>query len=127
MSFSAKTFGARLSGALFGDGDDGDAARPALALDMLSDYLPYRYFDAERELFLNAASSGFVLAAAPLVGADERTGEILGQFFSEGMPSGACLQIVNLQSPRIGRLLAPWFQPRFLKGGVYERMAAARV
>ena len=127
MSLSIRTFGARLSGALFGDGDDGDKARPALALDMLSDYLPYRYFDAEREVFLNSASLGFVLVAAPLVGADERTGEILGQFFSEGMPSGACLQIVNLQSPRIGRLLAPWFQPRFLKGGVYERMASARV
>ena len=70
---------------------------PALALDMLSDYLPYRYFDAERQLFLNAASSGFVLAAAPLVGADERTGEILGQFFSEGIAAGASLQIVKLR------------------------------
>ena len=32
-----------------------------------------------------------------LIGADERTGEILGSFFSEGLPPGACLQVLHLQ------------------------------
>ena len=53
-------------------------------------------------LYRNRASKGFVLEVTPLVGADERTGEILGQFFSEGMPAGACLQVLNFASPRIG-------------------------
>jgi conjugal transfer ATP-binding protein TraC len=43
-------------------------------------------------IFYNSASRGFVIEAAPLVGADERTGEILTQFLSEGIPAPGCLQ-----------------------------------
>ena len=77
-------------------------------------------------LYRNRASKGFVLEVTPLVGADERTGEILGQFFSEGMPAGACLQVLNFASPRIGSVVGPWFAPRYEQGGIYEAIARAR-
>jgi conjugal transfer ATP-binding protein TraC len=100
-----------LSG-LLGDAEHAEAGRPVLMLDLLSDWLPYRVYDPANRLYLNARSEGFVLSVTPLIGADERTGEILGQFFSEGLPPGACLQVLHWASPRISRIIGPWFAPR---------------
>ena len=126
MNFSIQSARAKLLSGLFGDHQTADHAKPSIALDMLSDWLPYRVFDTGPRLYRNARSKGFILSAAPLIGADERTGEILGQFFSEGMPEGACLQILHFASPRIGRVVAPWFAKRYAQGGVYEAMARHR-
>src|SRR5690606_37772211 len=125
-TFSIPSARAKLLSSLFGDSRTADHAKPGIALDMLSDWLPYRVFDSGPRLYRNARSKGFILSAAPLIGADERTGEILGQFFSEGMPEGACLQILHFASPRIGRVVAPWFAARYAQGGVYEAMARNR-
>jgi conjugal transfer ATP-binding protein TraC len=95
-------------------------------LDMLSDWLPYRVFDTSNRLYFNSSSKGFILSVTPLIGADERTGEILGSFFSEGLPSGACLQVLHHASPRISRIIAPWFAPRYAQGGIYEAIARHR-
>jgi conjugal transfer ATP-binding protein TraC len=111
MSLSARQLLKTLSEGLFGDAEAAERVRPAIGLDMLSSFLPYRVFDPATRLYLNARSTGFVLNVAPLVGADERTGELIGQFFSEGLPAGACVQIVHWASPRIGRNIAPWFAP----------------
>jgi conjugal transfer ATP-binding protein TraC len=94
---------------------------------MLSDWLPYRVFDESAGLYRNARSKGFILEVTPLIGADERTGEILGQFFSEGLPQGACLQVLNFASPRIGQVVSPWFAPRYEQGGIYEAIARERI
>tara|TARA_B100000029_G_scaffold24979_1_gene24643 strand:+ start:29380 stop:32379 length:3000 start_codon:yes stop_codon:yes gene_type:complete len=111
---------------LFGDAKRGDHAQPRFALDMLSDWLPYRVYDEGPGLYRNAHSKGFILEVTPLIGADERTGEILGQFFSESLPQGACLQVLNFASPRIGAIVGPWFAPRYEQGGIYEAIAKAR-
>lgn len=116
----------RVLAGLLGDAEHSEPARPALMIDQLSDWLPYRVYDPANRLYLNARSKGFVLSVTPLIGADERTGEILGQFFSEGLPPGACLQVLHLASPRISRIIAPWFAPRYLQGGVYEAIARHR-
>ena len=111
---------------LLGDAEQAEQGRPALMLDMLSDWLPYRVFDPHSRIYVNARSKGFILGVTPLIGADERTGEILGAFLSEGLPAGACLQILHFASPRIGRIVAPWFAPRYEQGGVYEAIARHR-
>jgi conjugal transfer ATP-binding protein TraC len=126
MSLSPSNLVGSLLDGLFGDHERSTPARPPLVLDMLSDYLPYRVYDPETRLYFNAGSKGFILAAAPLVGADERTGELLGQFFSEGLPAGACLQVLHYASPRIARNVAPWFAPRYEQGGVYQAIARHR-
>ena len=126
MSFSLGAARSALLAGLFGDEAAPDKARAHFALDMLSDWLPYRVYDEAAKLYRNARSKGFVLDVTPLIGADERTGEILGQFFSEGLPQGACLQVLNFASPRIGSVVAPWFAPRYEQGGIYEAIARAR-
>jgi len=121
----AKARNALLTG-LFSDTASPDAPRPHLAIDMLSDWLPYRAFDEGTRLYCNARSKGFILDVTPLIGADERSGEILAQFFSEGMPQGSSLQILNFSSPRIAHIVGPWFARRYEQGGIYEAIARAR-
>ena len=107
MAEKLKTIVDRLLTGLLGDAEHAEHDRPALMLDLLSDWLPYRVYDPASRLYFNARSKGFVLEVTPLIGADERTGEILGQFFSEGLPQGACLQVLNFASPRIGSVVGP--------------------
>lgn len=126
MALSLRALRDRLLAGLLGDAEQTEAVRPMLMLDMLSDWLPYRVYDPASRLYVNARSKGFVLGVTPLIGADERTGEILGAFFSEGLPAGACLQVLHLASPRISRIVAPWFAPRYEQGGVYEAIARHR-
>lgn len=126
MALGFASLKSRLFEGLLGDAEEVEAPRGGLLLDMLSDWLPYRVFDSRTRLYLNARSKGFILGVTPLIGADERTGEILGQFFSEGLPPGACLQVLHHASPRISRIVAPWFAPRYQQGGVYEAIARHR-
>jgi len=126
MAQTFKTIADRILAGLLGDAEHAETGRSTLMLDMLSDWLPYRVYDPASRLYLNARSKGIVLAVTPLIGADERTGEILGAFFSEGLPAGSCLQVLHLASPRISRIVAPWFAPRYVQGGVYEAIARHR-
>ena len=80
MNLSLSSARDALLAGLFGDAKKADHAQPRFALDMLSDWLPYRVYDEGPGLYCNAHSKGFVLEVTPLIGADERTGEILGQF-----------------------------------------------
>ena len=119
-------FDAMLS-ALFGDAAHPDEKRPALGVPMLAHWLPYRSYDPKTGIFYNSGSRGFVIEAAPMVGADERTGEIITQFLSEGIASPGCIQFHQWMSPRVGEALSKWYLPRYSARGVYERMAKHRV
>ncbi|WP_242128549.1 type IV secretion system protein TraC [Sphingobium sp. Sx8-8] len=117
----------RLMGTMLGDTKQPDTARPDLGVPMLAHWLPYRSYDAKTGIFYNSASRGFVLEVAPMVGADERGGEILAQFLSEAIPTPGCLQFHQWMSPRVGELLSKWYVPRYQAHGIYERMARHRV
>jgi len=116
-----------LMSGILGDAKRPDAGRPELGVPMLADWLPYRSYDAKTAIFYNSASRGFVIEAAPLIGADERTGEILSQFLSEAIPAPGSLQFHQWMSPRVGERLSKWYLPRYSARGVYERMAKHRV
>lgn len=111
---------------LFGDTAAPDAGTTRHAVPMLAQYLPYRSFKAANKIFYNAESLGFAMEVAPLLGADERTGEILAQFLSEGLPSSICLQITAYQSPRVGDVIGKYALPRFLAEGVHRKIAEHR-
>lgn len=111
---------------VFGDAARTDKAPPQAGVPMLSDWLPYRSYDPETRLFINTASMGFILELAPMVGADERTGDILTQFLSDGLPAGCEVQIIHWQSPAAGVRIADWVMPRVLAKGVYGRAAQHR-
>src|SRR3546814_3213980 len=69
-----------------------DKALPSTAIPMFADWLPYRSFDPKMGLYYNSASRGFILEVSPLVGADDRTSEIIAQFLSEGIPDKTSIQ-----------------------------------
>ena len=74
MNLSLSSARDALLAGLFGDAKRGDHAQPRFALDMLSDWLPYRVYDEGPGLYRNAHSKGFILEVTPLIGADERSG-----------------------------------------------------
>src|SRR3546814_9850058 len=101
-------FESLLSGIL-GDSQRPDADRPELGVPMLADWLPYRSFDAKTGVFYNSASRGFVIEAAPLIGADERTGERSEEHTSEVIPAQGCLQ--DRKSVMMGKSVAGRVEP----------------
>jgi conjugal transfer ATP-binding protein TraC len=114
-------------GSLFGTSGQIERERPDLGVPMLAHWLPYRSYDPKSGIFYNSASRGFVIEVAPLLGADDRTGEILAQFLSEGIPAPGSLQFHHWMSPRVGEKLSRWYLPRYAARGVYERMARHRI
>ena len=54
--------------------------RPRTACRCSHSGFPYRSYDKKAEIFYQTDSIAFALEIAPLIGADERTGEILAQF-----------------------------------------------
>lgn len=116
----------RLGRLVFGDQTDRNEAHPALRLDQLSAFLPWRVYEPVSRIYLNRQSRGFILEIAPLVGATDQVGEILTQFFSDGLAPGARVQILHWMSPRVGRVIDGWFALRYAAGGVYEQMARHR-
>ncbi len=111
---------------IFGDSAQPEVERPVLGAPMLSNWLPYRSYDSKSRMFVNTASVGFVLELAPMMGADERSGEILTQFLSDAVPAGCEIQFIHWQSPSIGERVANWVSPRILARGVYGRAAKHR-
>ena len=122
MSFSFD----KLVGDLLGGPRKVDKAPPSTAIPMLAAWLPYRSFDPRTGLYYNSASRGFIVEISPLVGADERTSEIIAQFLSQGIPDRTCVQILQWMSPRITERMGQWFMPRLAVGSIYERMARHR-
>ena len=116
----------KLATRVFGQGSSREAERPVISLAMLSQFLPWRVFDRTDRMYLNARSTGFIVEIPPMLGGDERTSEILTQFLSEGLPKGACVQILSWSSPRVGKVVGRWFLPRYEQGGVFEHMARYR-
>ena len=111
---------------LLGDKRGMDEGTPSHGAPMLSQWLPYRSFDRKTDIFFQTNSIAFALEVAPLMGADERTGEIIAQLLSENIAPGSCVQVLAFQSPRVGSLIARYALPRFAAGGVHRKIAEHR-
>ena len=97
-----------------------------LGRSRLSAFLPYRYWDEAHDLFIQDRSLGFVLEITPLIGADETTGRLLAELFTEGLPQGAICQVISYASPKIGPIIDAWAMERAKGGAFYEEMAGHR-
>ena len=115
-----------IASSILGENAARDTARPSIGIDMLSSCLPYRAYEAANGLFINTSSLAFCMEMPPFVGANERTAEILAQFFQEGLPKAAHVQILSWGSPRVAPMLGKWFLPRYTAGDVYASMARHR-
>ena len=123
---TSRGFWDRFLDMVFGESAHPEAARPVLGAPMLSNWLPYRSFDKKSRMFINTDSVGFILELAPMMGADERSGELLTQFLSDAVPSGCEIQLIHWQSPSVGERIADWVMPRVVAKGVYGRAAMHR-
>ena len=123
---TSRGFWDRFLDMLFGESAHPEAARPVLGAPMLSNWLPYRSFDKKHGMFINTDSIGFILELAPMMGADERSGELLTQFLSDAVPPGCEIQLIHWQSPSVGERIADWVMPRVVAKGVYGRAAMHR-
>nr|WP_238474160.1 type IV secretion system protein TraC [Altericroceibacterium spongiae] len=112
---------------MFGDKRQPDETPSGMDAAMLSKFLPYQNFDSEKKIFENRKSRGFVVELAPLVGADERVGEILNTIFTDVLMPGACFAIHNYASPRISEKLQGWALPRVQRGGVFAKLSKYRI
>jgi conjugal transfer pilus assembly protein TraV len=125
-TMASRGFWDRFLDMLFGESAHPEAERPVLGAPMLSNWLPYRSFDKKSRMFINTDSVGFILELAPMMGADERSGELLTQFLSDAVPSGCEIQLIHWQSPSVGERIADWVMPRVVAKGVYGRAAMHR-
>ena len=99
--------------------------RPALPAPLHA-LLPWRAFDEGAELYVNAASTGFVLEVAPFVGLDAETLAALAGVLADAAPERATVQVLHWASPRFGAALSAWAAPRGAAGGVQAAMARRR-
>ena len=123
---TSRGFWDRFLDMLFGESAHPEAARWVLGAPLLSIWLPYRSFDKKHGMFINTDSIGFILELAPMMGADERSGELLTQFLSDAVPPGCEIQLIHWQSPSVGERIADWVMPRVVAKGVYGRAAMHR-
>lgn len=123
---ATKAKGSWLSG-VFGDSGRKDEGTPVHAVPMLAHWMPYRSYEKKNQIFYNTSSIGWSIEITALLGADERAGEILTQFLSEGIPAGCAVQILAYQSPRVADIIAKFATPRYLAGNVFRKIAQHRV
>ena len=88
--------------------------------------LPWRAFDERSELYVNAASCGFVVEIPPFAGIDAETLGALGGTLADAAPERCTVQIIHWASPRFGAALDAWGAPRAHAGSVQGAMAMRR-
>src|SRR3546814_17325848 len=86
MAGNGGFFESLISGIL-GDSQRPDADRPELGVPMPADWRTYRSFDAKTRVFYTSASRGSVIESDPLLGAEERHGEIPPHLLSATIPA----------------------------------------
>ncbi len=106
-----------------------EALAPGLRPDLpaaLHALLPWRAWDERGELYVNAASTGFLLEIPPFAGIDDETLSALAGTFADAAPERAVLQVIHWMSPRFGAPLERWAAPRRDAGPVQAAMAERR-
>ena len=118
---------ARLTELVTGDTQKPEARPASRDVPMLAHFLGYRAYSPGEQLFHLTRSKGFILELAPLVGADERIGDILNSVFADILLPGCEFQLINYASPRIAEKLQEWALPRVRAGAVFDKLARYRL
>jgi len=117
----------RLLEAVTGDNHRPERRQDTGEVPMLADRIGYRAYDASKRIYHLTQSRGFILELSPLVGADERIGDILTTIFSDQLEPGCEFQVINFASPRVAESLQSWAFERTKAGGVFDRLARYRL
>jgi len=87
-------------------------ANEFLTSHSLGEFLPYRCFEPETQIFYNLSSLGFVIETLPLVGCGEEIPRQLTGLFQHSLPLGSNLQCLLIASSRIEPWLKGWESAR---------------
>ena len=82
--------------------------------------------DESSELYINAASTGFVLELPPFAGIDTETLGALAGTLADAAPERCTVQVLHWASPRFGASAEAWAAPRAGAGGAMARMGQRR-
>ena len=74
--------------------------------------LPWRAFDESSELYVNAASTGFMVELPPFAGIDAETLGALAGTLADAAPERCTIQVIHWASPRFGAASRAWAEPR---------------
>jgi len=118
---------ARLIELVTGDSETPEHRAETRDVPMLANFLGYRAYATDTQIFHLTRSKGFILELAPLMGADERIGDILTSIISDVLVAGCEFQIINYASPRIAEKLQEWALPRIRAGAVFNKIARHRL
>ena len=94
--------------------------------EALHELLPWRAWDERSELYVNAASHGFILELPPFAGVDAETLGALAGTLADAAPERCTMQFIHWASPRFGAPLAAWGECRRRAGGLFSVMAGHR-
>ena len=112
--------------AFMGDSGADKAARKIDAVEQASELIPWRVYDAKREIFVLDDGYGVAVEVLPVTGGGD-AGRRLQSIVNQAAPADATIQILNWASPAITQDLFDWWTPRAKTGGVAGRMARERV
>lgn len=117
----------RLGATVIGDSSLFDKLLSETRLDRLSEILPYRIYDEEDDLYINANSCGWILEVVPLLGADDTIVSVLSELLADTVPENANLQIINWSSPHISPIINRWVSARTNLSPILKRLVNYRV
>ncbi len=93
----------------------------------LSDYLSYKYYDSETELFFNDENTvGFVLEVSPIVGVSNSLVKNLELFCNQDLPEDSFLQFLLVANHNINPILNLWQQARTNANPFLQKLTNAR-
>jgi conjugal transfer ATP-binding protein TraC len=92
----------------------------------LSDFLPYKWYDIESELFISDNHLGFMLETAPLVGNSESMQKELSNIFTQILPEDSSIQTMIFADKNIGGLLEEYIRSRDNSSEIMQSLAIRR-
>lgn len=91
------------------------------------DYLSYRYFDEENNLFLSDGNAcGFMLEISPIVGVDDSVHKNLSHFFNDELPEYSYLQFLLVASHDVEDILSHWQEARTNSSPLLDKITKRR-
>ncbi|MDR3155769.1 MAG: type IV secretion system protein TraC [Holosporaceae bacterium] len=92
----------------------------------LSDFLPYKWYDVDSELFISDDHLGFMLETAPLVGNSESMQKELSNIFTQILPEDSSIQAMIFADKNIGGLLERYVRSRDISSETMQLLAIRR-
>lgn len=90
----------------------------------LLEFLPYRNYIPESQVFENKNTLGFIVKVSHFSGINEQAKQVIRSTILD-VPSNCTVQVINYASPKIGRLLDHWYESS-KRGEIFAKVTEKR-